>query len=154
MPQNNNRLSVDQVNAGNFTVPKGEEHLYHVKIEIPQYDPSTGRKISIPRIQAFGAKMFTSMLNLGLKGIGYELEILHDPTEYNESVKAEKALSKDERIRKKIMAELRESGVLKDPNQKSEEEIRRELMAELSSKGLLKKETKKQTADSTIEPLD
>lgn len=140
MPKNNSRLPIDQVNAGNFKVPKGEEHLYHVKIEVPQYDPSTGQKVSLPRIQAFGAKMFKSKLSTELKRVGYKLEILHDPTEFIEARKEEKKLTRGEQVRNKVMAELREAGLLKDPNHKSEEEIRAELMAELKEKGLLKEE--------------
>lgn len=140
MPKNNSRLQVDQVNAGNFKVPKGEEHLYHVKIEVPQYDSSTGQKISSPRIQKFGAKSFKTMLNTELKKIGYKLEILYDPTEFIKQRKAEKKLSREERIRNKVMAELREAGIIRDENQKTEEQIREEIIADLKAKGLLKEE--------------
>jgi hypothetical protein len=136
MPKNQNRLSVDKINAGNFTVPKGEEHLYHVKIEVPQYDSATGVKISTPRIQVFNAKMYPSLVG-NLKQIGYKLEVLHDPTEFLKSKKNEKKLSKEDRMRERIIADLRAQGILKDPNEKSEEQLRAEIIEELKAKGMI-----------------
>ena len=136
MPKNPNRLSVDQVNAGNFTVPKGEEHLYHVKIEVPQYDSATGTKISIPRIQVFNPKMFPVLVG-NLKQIGYKIEILYDPTEFLKARRAEKKLTREERMKAKIVADLRAQGVLKDPNQKTEEQLRAEIIEELKAKGMI-----------------
>ena len=147
MPKNPNRLSVDQVNAGNFTVPKGEEHLYHVKIEVPQFDQSTGQRISIPRIQPFTHKMFKSRLVNTLKQLGYKLEILHDPTEFLAEKKSKaQPMTREERIKAKIIEDLRAQGILKDPNEKTEEQLREEILAELEAKGMLKKaKTNKKT---------
>ena len=136
MQKNLNRLSVDQVNAGNFTVPKGEEHLYHVKIEVPQYDSATGTKISIPRIQVFNPKMYPVLVG-NLKQIGYKIEVLYDPTEFLKAKKAEKKLSKEERMKAKIVADLRAQGILKDPNEKTEEQLRAEIIADLKAKGMI-----------------
>jgi len=67
---------------GNYKVPAGEEKLYHVKIEVEQYDSRTGKKISFPREQKFGIKAFNMALR-DLKNQGYTVEILHDPTKNN-----------------------------------------------------------------------
>lgn len=155
MQKNNNQLPGNKVDASNFTVPEGEEHLYHVKIEVPQYDQSTGEKLSTPRIQAFTHKMFRSSLMKSLKQLGFKLEILHDPTEYLKSRKKTKAATTEERIREKVLEDLRRGGFIKDPNQKTEDEIRAEVLEDLRAKGMLKEPKKTGSRNtSTSAPTD
>lgn len=141
MLKNKNRSAIDKVNASNYVVPKGEERYYHVKLEVPQHDPHTGEKVSFPYIQKFTAKMYKARLSRTLKLRGYKTEILYDPTEYLKKVAAESKLSREERIKAKLMEDLRAAGVLKDPKEKSEEQIRKETIEELKKKGLLKEES-------------
>lgn len=49
-------VSILNVTPENFIVPKGEEHLYHCRIEIKKFDPESGERLSKPRMQVFGKK--------------------------------------------------------------------------------------------------
>lgn len=82
--------SIIKVNASNYIVPDNEKHLYHCKIEVHKFDQDTGARLSKPRIQKFGAKMF-KQISHELKRQGYTIDILHNPTEYMEAEKARKA---------------------------------------------------------------
>lgn len=75
-------MNIERITPENYKVPKGEEQSYHCIIECVQYDPKTGKKISMPRIQKFGRKMFESHVYSSLKKQGYNVIILHNPTEW------------------------------------------------------------------------
>jgi len=133
-------VSVLEVTPENYLVPKGEERTYHVKIEVKQFDPKTGKRISMPRIQKFGKKIWQSNIRLSLRKQGYEFEILHDPVKWEQenaeriaAVKAAKIQAQQEAAQK-AMAEERER-------------MKAEIMAELIAAGVVPgnpvKETKK-----------
>ena len=65
-----------------YIVPKGEEKDYHAIIEVKQFDSKTGKRISTPRIQKFGRKMFETHVLASLRKQGYDVTILHDPNEW------------------------------------------------------------------------
>lgn len=73
-------LSIDKITPDNYVVPRGEEKDYHCIIEVVQYDQSTGQKLSRPRVQKFGRKIFERSVHASLKKQGYKVTILHDPT--------------------------------------------------------------------------
>lgn len=75
-------MNIERITPENYKVPKGEERSYHCIIECVQYDSKTGKKISVPRIQKFGRKMFESHVYSSLKKQGYNVIILHNPTEW------------------------------------------------------------------------
>lgn len=75
-------MNIERITPENYKVPKGEERSYHCIIECIQYDSKTGKKISVPRIQKFGRKMFESHVYSSLKKQGYNVIILHNPTEW------------------------------------------------------------------------
>lgn len=75
-------MNIERITPENYKVPKGEERSYHCIIECVEYDSKTGKKISVPRIQKFGRKMFESQVYSGLKKQGYTITILHNPTEW------------------------------------------------------------------------
>lgn len=77
----------------NYIVPKGEERSYHAVIEVVQFDPKSGKRISKPRVQKFGKKMFESHILASLRKQGYSITILHNPNEWIEAEKARKAES-------------------------------------------------------------
>lgn len=83
-------VAIKEVNATNYIVPDNEKHLYHCKIEVRKFDQDSGARLSKPRIQKFGAKMF-KQISHELKRQGYTIDILHNPTEYMEAEKARKA---------------------------------------------------------------
>lgn len=106
---NLHEVNILEVTKENYIVPEGEEHLYHCRIEQKMFNQSTGERISVPRIQKFDAKMFERTLLHNLRRIGYSVEVLYDPTKYNEGKKAQQAQKKqmsrqaqEEAIQKRI----------------------------------------------------
>lgn len=85
---------IENLTPENYIVPKGEERFYHAVIEVKQFDQKTGKRLSKPRVQKFGKKMFERLVLTNLKKQGYEILILHDPNEWlkeNRAKLAEKA---------------------------------------------------------------
>lgn len=70
---------IEKLTAENYVVPKGEELAYHAVIEVTQYDPKTGKRLSKPRVQKFGKKIFEAHVADSLRKQGYTVTILHDP---------------------------------------------------------------------------
>ena len=70
---------IEKLTAENYIVPKGEEKDYHAVIEVVQFDPKTGKRISRPRVQKFGKKIFEAHVSDSLRKQGYTVTILHDP---------------------------------------------------------------------------
>lgn len=70
---------IEKLTPENYIVPKGEERAYHVVIEVVQFDQRTGKKLSKPRVQKFGKKMFETHIADSLRKQGYTVTILHDP---------------------------------------------------------------------------
>ena len=79
---------IERLTAENYIVPKGEEKDYHAVIEVEQYDQKTGKKLSRPRVQKFGRKIFEQTVLASLKKQGYKITILHDPNEWLAEQKA------------------------------------------------------------------
>ena len=85
---------VERLTPENYIVPNGEELAYHTVIEVKQFDPKTGKRISTPRVQKFGKKTFESHVAESLRKQGYDVLILHDPNEWikaQQAIKAERA---------------------------------------------------------------
>lgn len=124
------------VTPQNFIVPKGEEHLYHCRIEIKKFDPETGERKSKPRIQVFGKKSFETFVLHNLRKQGYTVDVLHDPNEWVKAKKAEAEKAAQEKA--KADAEASENA-----KQEEREKMSAEILAELEESGMLVKEKKK-----------
>ena len=74
--------NVTNLTPDTYVVPKGEERYYHALIEVKQFDPKTGQRVSRPRVQKFGKKIFDRVVRDALMKQGYEVTILHNPTEW------------------------------------------------------------------------
>lgn len=87
-----NEVSIDEIHAGNFLCPQGEEHLVHVKIELKNFDPKTGKRISNPHVATFSEKQYFKVDGDGrnLVRAGYEIEVLHNPQTWREQQAAAK----------------------------------------------------------------
>ena len=114
-------MPIEQITSENYVVPSGEEHVYHVKIEVKQFNSKTGERISRPRIQKFGMKTWESSVRDSLRKQGYTMEILHDPNTWIaenraqiESLKAQKRESEKAALKPEILAELKASGIIPD----------------------------------------
>jgi hypothetical protein len=81
-----------EVTKENYIVPQGEEKVYHVLIEQRKFDPNTGKRLSRPRIQKFGKKMFESLIQQNLPMQGYTLDILWNPNTYLQQLEEQKKI--------------------------------------------------------------
>lgn len=81
-------VTVEGLTAENYKVPKGEERFYHAVIEVEQFDPKTGKKLSKPRVQKFGRKTWEGGVRESLRKQGYKITILHNPVEWEAKQKA------------------------------------------------------------------
>ena len=119
--KNGRDFPIEQITSENYVVSSGEEHVYHVKIEVKQFNSKTGERISRPRIQKFGMKTWESSVRDSLRKQGYTMEILHDPNTWIaenraqiESLKAQKRESEKAALKAEILAELKASGIIPD----------------------------------------
>lgn len=73
---------IENLTPGNYVVPVGEEKDYHAVIEVVQFDPKTGKRLSRPRVQKFNRKIFEQTVLSSLRKMGYTVTILHNPNEW------------------------------------------------------------------------
>ena len=74
--------AIENLTPDNYIVPKGEELVYHCVIEVKQFDAKDGHRISKPRVQKFGKKMFETIVRDSLLKQGYEIKVLYNPNDY------------------------------------------------------------------------
>ena len=121
-----------EVTAANYIVPQGEEGSYHCRIEQTQFNPRNGKRLSVPRIQKFPAKMWP-MLSHNLKLQGWDIDVLHDPTDYLRKQEEEARITENERIKARKEAEQKR----KDEERAA---LKAEILAELKEAGIIKAE--------------
>lgn len=132
-----------EVTAANYIVPKGEEGVYHCRIEQKQFNPQTGVRLSRPRIQKFEPKMWPMLKrNLGLQG--WEIDVLHDPTDWLRKKEEEVELTAQERMKAQKEAEA---------NRKAEEKeaMKAEIIAELKAAGVISEKKEETTQEQKKE---
>lgn len=123
-------MKIANVTKDDYIVPAGEEHLYHVKQEVRQFDPKTGKRLSTPVVQKYGRKAFDTTLYDDLVKGGYTVEVLHDPTEYLKQQATENA----KRVKQATEAHARKAAEAK----KAEKEaMKAEILDELRKAGIL-----------------
>lgn len=98
-------MPIEKLTAENYVVPKGEERFYHVVLEVRQFDQKTGARISRPRVQKFGKKMYEAHINASLCKQGYSITVLHDPNEWLKENRAKAEQAAKERAEAKAKAE-------------------------------------------------
>ncbi len=69
------------VSKENYTVPQGEEGLYHVLQEQKQFSADTGKRLSRPVVQKYGKKEFETIVERQLRLQKFTMIILHEPSE-------------------------------------------------------------------------
>lgn len=128
-------VPLSEVTPTNYIVPQGEENTYHVIQDMVRYDQRTGKKLSIARVQKYGAKEFRD-INRILRQQGYEITVLYDPTEYlrkqQEAAEERKALT--ETKRRELEAKKREA---------EKAALKAEILKELKEEGIIPSEDKK-----------
>ena len=96
---------IEKLTPENYIVPKGEEKDYHAVIEVVQFDPKTGKRISRPRVQKFGKKIFEAHVSDSLRKQGYTVTILHDPNVWLKEQAAKAEQQAKEQAEAKVKAE-------------------------------------------------
>lgn len=86
---------LDNVTADNYKVPQGEEGIFHVVLEVKEFDRKTGERTSVPRVQKFGVNAFETAFP-NLKRLGYAVRVVHDPTDWL-AKQAEEAEEREQR---------------------------------------------------------
>lgn len=81
-----------EVTKENYIVPENEKNVYHLLIEQRKFDGNTGKRLSRPRIQKAGKKMFELNLQHNLPKQGYVIEILWNPNTYLQEVEEQKKI--------------------------------------------------------------
>jgi uncharacterized protein with ATP-grasp and redox domains len=87
---------IEKLTPENYIVPRGEEQVYHAVIEVVQYNQKTGERVSKPRVQKFGKKMFETHVLNSLRKQGYTVTILHDPNKWIKEQQEKSAKAKAE----------------------------------------------------------
>ena len=126
-----------EVTAENYIVPRGEENTFHCRIEQTQFNPRNGKRLSKPRIQKFDAKMFPA-LKRNLLQQGWDVVILYDPTEYLQEQEAKRQQMQEMTIQQRKEAEAKRRQAEKDA-------MKKEILAELKELGMLKTPAKEKT---------
>ena len=137
-------VSILEVTPENYIVPKGEEGVYHCRIEQKSFNASTGERQSRPRIQKFRPKMWP-MLSRNLKLQGWTVEVMHDPTEWIKQQEEKAAMTEAERIKQRQEAEAQ---------RKAEEKaaLKAEIIAELKKAGMIAEPKAEQEQKPKTEP--
>lgn len=127
-----------EVTRENYIVPKGEEDTYHCRIEQTQFNPRNGQRVSRPRVQKFNAKMYPTIAR-NLRQQGWDIEVLYDPTEFLKEQEAKRQQMQEMTYQQRKEADAKRKAA-------EREAIKKELLAELKEMGLLKAPAKEQKA--------
>lgn len=146
-------LSILEVTKDNYIVPAGEEHVYHVRIEVKKFSGETGERQSQPRIQKFGAIMYKSSIEKNLKKQGFTLDVLHDPSEWltaqtNARKANAKEIAKAQELAKQSQANV-EAQLAAETKAAEKAALKAEILQELKAAGIIPvKEDKKPAAET------
>ena len=121
--------AIENLTPENYLVPKGEEMVYHCVIEVVQYDAKTGKKLSRPRVQKFGKKIFETTVRDSLIKQGYEIKILYNPKEFikkqaeaAKQTRAAKAQAEQEKFDAAVAAAVAKALAAEKKNKKTSKE--------------------------------
>lgn len=89
-------VPIEELTPENYLVKENEKNTYHIRLEVVQFNPKTGVRMSRPRIQKIGRKTFRKVYDSLLKQ-GYKIEVLYSPEEWFSRKAAELAQKKEAR---------------------------------------------------------
>ena len=145
-------VPVSEITKENYLVPKGEEKLYHVKLEVKSFDSHTGKKLSHPFIQKFARIDFENGTLSLLRQQGYDIEILHNPQEWIKNHTQEVADAKEKKL-----AEARAKAEKAEAEKQAEREalkaqLRAEIEAEMKAEAKTKSKGKSKKDEKPVDP--
>lgn len=129
-----------EVTPENFIVPKGEESYYHCRIEVVKFNPETGERMSRPRMQVFGKKVFETFVLHNLRKMGYKVDILHDPNVWEAANKEKIEAAKQAKAEAEAKAQAEAEAQAKAEER---EKMKAEIIAELKAAGVIPDDAKK-----------
>lgn len=95
-----------EATAATYKPEESERGYVHARLEQKRFDPQTGERRSIARIQKFGRKTFKLQLH-DLRQLGYTVDVLFHPDEVvtpvKETPKEEKAATAEKKESEKKM---------------------------------------------------
>ena len=151
--KNGKDVPVSELTAKNYRVPAGEEKLYHCVIEVVQFDPKTGKKLSTPRVQKFGRKSFETLVYKTLKKQGYEIKILHNPTGWEETAAKRRAEADKAKFDAAVAASVEAALAKRDAEAKAAAEAEAKIAAEKDAEiARLKEELAKASTAAAEKP--
>ena len=136
-------VPVSEITKENYLVPKGEERLYHVKLEVKSFDSHTGKKLSHPFIQKFARIDFENGTLSLLRQQGYDIEILHNPQEWIKNHAEEVAKAKEKKAAEAKAKAEKEEAEKQAEREALKAQLRAELEAEAKAKAKSKGKSKK-----------
>ena len=86
----NELVTLLDITPEQYAVRDDEQHLYHCRIELAQFDPKSGKRLSNPSIQKFNAKEVGGGMLSRLAKQGYTVDVLYSPEELNRKLMADK----------------------------------------------------------------
>lgn len=153
MERDRNWHPYDDLTPETYQVPKGEERYFHVVLESPNYDQSTGQRLSKPILVKWNNKEGIKELEVAKFQKMLKIKILHDPNKWLEERMAEqkkgrKSNDKDAEIAR-LKAELAQKE--KELNAAIEAEARRMMPEQPEAKA---EETSQEQAEPAEEVKD
>ena len=87
----NELVTLLDITPEQYAVRDDEQHLYHCRIELAQFDPKSGKRLSNPSLQKFNAKEVGGGMLSRLAKQGYTVDVLYSPEELNHKLMDDKA---------------------------------------------------------------
>ena len=87
----NELVTLLDITPEQYAVRADEQHLYHCRIELAQFDPKSGTRLSQPSLQKFNAKEVGGGMLSRLAKQGYTVDVLYSPEEMNRKLMSGKA---------------------------------------------------------------
>ena len=89
----NELVTLLDITPEQYAVRADEQHLYHCRIELAQFDPKSGNRLSHPSLQKFNEKEVSGGMLSRLAKQGYTVDVLYSPEEFTRKLMADKAPS-------------------------------------------------------------
>ena len=87
----NELVTLLDITPEQYAVREDEQHLYHCRIELAQFDPKSGTRLSHPSLQKFNAKEVGGGMLSRLAKQGYTVDVLYSPEEFTRKLMYGKA---------------------------------------------------------------
>lgn len=145
-------VPVSEITKENYLVPKGEEKLYHVKLEVKSFDSHTGKKLSHPFIQKFARIDFENGTLSLLRQQGYDIEVLHNPQEWIKNHAEEVARAKEKKAADAKAKAERAEAEKQAERERLKAELRDEVEAEMKAEAKAKSKGKPKKDEKPADP--